>query len=160
VSRISGDGNWLGLCVSFENILHVYHLPDMRLARTLDTDETVAGFEFSPDNQEFAAASSASVQVWNTTTWEQTRCFSNFVSVIYAPGHHAKWLSADYRTAGLYADSTGELLLPLPKGMLPIAHSRDGRYVAFTIDSRRIQIWDLVEVRKQFRDLGIDWEDH
>jgi hypothetical protein len=29
--------------------------------------------------------------------------------------------------------------------------------LAVSVDARRLQVWDLVEVRKQLLDLGLEW---
>jgi hypothetical protein len=41
--------------------------------------------------------------------------------------------------------------------MLPLALSADGQRVAVSVDAQRLQLWDLAEVRAQFRQLGLDW---
>jgi hypothetical protein len=46
----------------------------------------------------------------------------------------------------------------LPTGTLPLALSADGRRLAVSVDARRLQVWDLDEVRARFRELGLDWE--
>jgi len=48
-------------------------------------------------------------------------------------------------------------LLPLPTGMLPLALSPDGRHLAVSVDLRRLQVWDLAEVRAQLSQVGLDW---
>jgi hypothetical protein len=52
-----------------------------------------------------------------------------------------------------------ELLLPLPLGTYPLAVSPDDRYLAVSVDLRRLQVWDLVEVRRQLAEFGLDWRD-
>jgi hypothetical protein len=43
--------------------------------------------------------------------------------------------------------------------MLPMALSSDGRFLAVNVDSRKLQVWDVTEVRRQLRGLGLDWVD-
>jgi hypothetical protein len=40
-----------------------------------------------------------------------------------------------------------------------LALSPDGRFLAVNVDSRRLQVWDVTEVRRQLRRLGLDWVD-
>ena len=63
---------------------------------------------------------------------------------------------------GVYDVETGERL-PGPEdrigGVRALAHSPDGRYLAASVNSRHMQVWDLEEVRRQLRSLGLDWVD-
>ncbi|HTD66908.1 MAG TPA: hypothetical protein VK846_10310, partial [Candidatus Limnocylindria bacterium] len=85
------------------------------------------------------------------------RSLTNFGRLLYATDARAAWLERDSRTAGLYDKQTLEPLLLLPLGMLPMAVSADGRQLAVKVDGRRLQVWDMDELRRQLRDLGLDW---
>jgi hypothetical protein len=98
------------------------------------------------------------IEFWSTATWQRTRVLTNFMGLLYAPMQHGWWLTSDYRSAGLYSSRTREPLLPLPTGTLPLAVSPDGRHVAVSVDAQKLQVWDLIELRRNFRELGIDWE--
>jgi len=52
-----------------------------------------------------------------------------------------------------------ELLLPLPTGKLPLALSPDGHWLAVSVELRQLQVWDLVEARRQLAELGLDWRE-
>jgi WD40 repeat protein len=82
---------------------------------------------------------------------------TNFTDILYSPDGHSFWLTKDYNTAGLYDADTLQPLLPLPNGTLPLAVSPDGRRLAVSVDMRRLQVWDLAEVRERLRELGLDW---
>jgi hypothetical protein len=69
------------------------------------------------------------------------------------------WLTQDYRAGGLHDARTLELLLPLPIGTYPLAVSPDGRLLAVSVGLRRLQVWDLEEVRRQLGQLGLDWQE-
>src|SRR5262249_29053837 len=119
-------------------------------------------FKFSPLGDEVAISSfreGALITFWNTATWERTRTLTNFSRVIYAPDAGALWLTQEQRKAGLYDAHTLEPLLLLPTGMLPLALSPDGLRVVVSVDAQRLQVWDLVALREQFRALGLDWDD-
>jgi hypothetical protein len=69
------------------------------------------------------------------------------------------WLTQQFRAGGLHDARTLELLMPLPIGTYPLAVSPDGRHLAVSVDLRRLQVWDVTEVRRQLRSLGLDWVD-
>ena len=69
------------------------------------------------------------------------------------------WLTKDYRRAGLYDAKSIEPLLLLPPDTLPLALSADGRFLAASVDRRRLQLWDLARVRQRLSELGLDWAD-
>jgi hypothetical protein len=114
--------------------------------------------QFSPGGEEVAICSSrAGVEFWSTATWQRTRALTNFIRVMFAADGRGWWLTKDSRNGGLYEPETLRELLPLPPGALPLALSGDGRYLAVSVDARRLQLWDLSEVQKQLRDLGLGW---
>ena len=79
------------------------------------------------------------------------------MQMLYAPDARSFWLRKDWRTAGLYDARTLEPLLLLPSGMVPLALSADGGHIAVSVNAQRLQVWNLVEVRRQLRELGMDW---
>ena len=159
INRASPDGRWLGINRPFSAILYIYRLPSLEPIARLDNRANISSFEFSPSGQELAVASARCVEFWSTLTWTRTREITNFMGVLYMPDARTMWLTKDYRTAGLYQAGTLEPLLPLPVGMLPLAISPDGQHLAVSVDSRRLQVWDLPEVRGRLRELGLDWEE-
>src|SRR5438128_7511320 len=101
----------------------------------------------SPLGGEVAIVSRRGVEFWSTTTCKRTRHLPNFTAILYSPDARTFWLSTAYRSAGLYDARTAELLLSLPPGTIPLAVSSDGRRLAVSVDARRVQVWDLAEVR-------------
>jgi WD40 repeat protein len=163
MNRASPDGRWLGVLPHYSPSLQVYRLPGLepvaRLAR-LPALGNINFFEFSPAGDEVSLYSSRGVELWSTATWERTRVLTNFSRpFLYAPDGHDLWLTRGLRKAGLYNARTLEPRLLLPAGMLPLAVTRDGRHLAVSIDGQRLQVWDLAELRGQFRALGLDWSE-
>ena len=158
-NRVSPDGRWLGIYRHYTPSVYVHRLPDLERVAKLTHFANVADFCFSPLGDEVAACSSRGISLWSTETWEQTRALTNFTSLLYAPDGRSLWLSKDWRTAGLYDARTLEPRLLLPTGMLPLAVSPDGRQLAVGVDMQRLQVWDLAEVRRQLRELGLDWSE-
>lgn len=161
INGISPDGRWLGIYRSYGTELQVHQLPGMERVARLKHPVSIGEFQFSPLGDEVAIGSLRTqirVDFWSTTTWEHTRTLTNFGGVLYTPDARAMWLTRDQRTAGLYDARTLEPLLLLPKGMLPLAVSPDGRRVAVSVDAQRLQVWDLEELRRRLHELGLDWE--
>jgi WD40 repeat protein/tRNA A-37 threonylcarbamoyl transferase component Bud32 len=156
-SCISPDGKWLGICRSFSRSLYVHSLPGLEQVAKLSHSANINFFRFSPLDDEVALMSRRSVEFWSTATWQRTRTLTNFMGVLYPPDARTLWLTKDPLTAGLYDARTVAPLLPLPAGMVPLAISPDGRRLAVCVDARRLQLWDMLEVRKQLRELGMDW---
>ncbi len=157
VSGSSRDGRWLATFEPFSTELHLYRLPDFAPVATLNARASIGSFEFSPTGDEVAIASTRRVQFWSTSTWQRTREITNFMGIIFSPDRQSCWLTKDFHQAGLYDSRTLEPVLPLPPGMLPLALSPDGRFLAVSVEAQRVQVWDLAQVRKRFRQLGIDW---
>ncbi|HUC85208.1 MAG TPA: serine/threonine-protein kinase [Candidatus Acidoferrales bacterium] len=156
VSLTSPDGRWLGIYQPYSALLHIYGLPEIVEVAVLTNRANIGRFEFSPRGEELAVSTAKGVELWNTATWERTRTLTNFISLLYAPDGRTCWLT-QYRTAGLHDARTFEELLPLPAGTLPLAVSPDGRFLAASVDSQQLQVWDLSEVRSRLAELGLDW---
>jgi WD40 repeat protein len=162
INGVSPDGRWLGIRRPYGKSLYVYRLPHLEEVAKLTHPVSFGQFQFSPRGEEVAIGSFSDgslVTLWNTTTWQHTRTLTNFCRVLYTPYAGAFWLHKDWHNAGLYDARTIEPLLPLPKGMLPLALTPDGRHLAVSVDARRLQVWDLSEIRKQLQTLGLDWVD-
>jgi WD40 repeat protein len=157
ISGASPDGRWLAIFRPYTRLLHIYELPHFNPVATLTNRTIIASFEFSPRVDEVAVSTPKEVEIWDTSNWQRTRELTNFVRLSYTPNDRTLWLTKDYQSAGLYDARTLQLLLPLPVGTLPMAVSPDGRRLAVSVDSRRLQVWDLAEVRTILHGLGLDW---
>jgi WD40 repeat protein len=158
LSGASPDGRWLAMYRSFSPNLYVYRLPGFERVAKLTNEARISLFEFSPQGDEIAVSSRGGVEFWSTTTWQRTRHLPEFNGVLYSRDARTIWLYTRFRAVGLYDARTAEPLLPLPPGTLPLALSPDARHLAVSVDARRMQVWDLAEVRKQLRELGLDWD--
>ncbi|HMJ92041.1 MAG TPA: hypothetical protein VK530_19625, partial [Candidatus Acidoferrum sp.] len=158
VSSASANGRWLGVYRPFTSELHVYRLPRLEPVAKLTAQGDIVTFSFSPSGDEVAISSRRCVEFWNITNARRTRTLTNFTGVVFAPHARHGWLKRD-RMAGLYDLDTLEPQLLLPNGMQPLALSGDGRYLAVTLESRRVQVWDLTELHQRLRELGMDWSE-
>jgi WD40 repeat protein len=153
----SPDERWLGMYRSYSPHLYVYRLPGFERVAKLTNEARSGSFEFSPQGDELAVPTRGGIELWSTTTWQRTRHLPNFNGILYSPDARTFWLSTDWRTAGLHDARTAETLFPLPPNTLPLALSPDGRHLAVSMDQRRVQVWDLAEVRLRLREVGLDW---
>ena len=158
LNGVSPDGRWLGVFRGDTSRIHIYRLPGIEHVATLTNEISIRRFEFSPRGDELAVACGQGVEFWSTSTWQRTRHLPDFNGILYSPDGLTFWLSRELRAAGLYDARTLEPRLPLPAGRIPVAVSPDGRKLVVSSDTRRVQVWDLAEVRRQLRDLGLDWE--
>jgi len=158
MNAASPDGRWLGIFRPFTRVLHIYRMPGFEPVAQLTNDANIKSLEFSHGGDEVLVSAPQVVTAWSTVTWKRTLELKNAKSAFYASQNGTLWLSTDFRSASLFRRRTGQPLLPLPLGMLPLAQSRDGRYLAVSVDARWVQVWDLQEVRKRFHELGIDWD--
>jgi len=157
LSGTSPDARWLGVYRLNGNILSIYRLMTLEPVATLTNWGSINNVQFSPKGDEVAVSSRDRIEFWSTSTWRRTREIRGFMNILYAPDARTMWLMEDYRSAGLYDAETLELLLPLPTGMLPLALDPDGRQLVVSVDLRRLQVWDIRELRRQLRSLGLDW---
>jgi WD40 repeat protein len=157
VNGISPDGKWMGVFAPFGSTLFVYALPDLKPVAKLSALDHIHNFAFSPAGDELAIASGSRVEFWSTASWAPTRTLTNFMNVIYSKDARSLWLWKDTLNSGLYDTQTARPLLLLPREMLPLAVSPDGLKLAVSIAARRVQVWDLAELRRHLRDLAMDW---
>lgn len=158
ISGVSRDGRWLGIYRPYSGTFFVYRLPGLEQVARLRHPAGISDFQFSPLGNEVAIGSSWGLEFWSTSTWERTRALTNAARhVIYASDARTLWLTRDLRSAGLFDARTLEPRLVLPTGMIPLALSADGRQLAVRMDGQRLQVWDLAEIRRQLRELGLDW---
>ncbi len=157
VNGVSPDGRWLGIYQPFGTALSIYRIPGLEPVARLTHSASIGDFQFSPRGDEVAVGTRAGVEFWSTRTWERTRTLTNFTRVLYPPDERTLWLKRELGGAGLYAAGTLKPLLLLPTGMVPLAFSADGQQLAVSVDGRRLQLWDLVALRKLLREMGLDW---
>jgi len=157
VNGVSPDGQWLGIYHPYSPVLSVYRLPGLQPAATLQSLANIGDFRFSPTGDELAVCSQKGVEFWSTNTWTKTRVLTNCTRILFSPSNPTYWLTSDFRTSGLYAATTLNPLLPLPTGILPLALDSSGRRLAVSLDMRHLQVWDLEDVQRQLRELGLGW---
>jgi len=156
---VSPDGRWFAVYRPYTPYLSVHSLPELKPVALLTNASNIRSFQFSPAGDELAVSCRLGVEFWNVATWQRTRAVTNLHSQLYSVDGRTMWLTQQYRAGGLYDARTLELLMPLPINTYPLAVSPDGRRLAVSVDLRRLQVWDLAEVRQQLSKLGLDWQE-
>ena len=158
---VSPDHRYVALRYLSRLWVRVFRTPDMTSVGEIHTGSEVVNFAFTPRGDELAIATRNGVDFYDSIAWQRTRSLpmrmDTYANFIFAPDGETVWISNDARSAALYRVRDLKILLPLPVNTLPLAISPDARYLAVSVESRRLQLWDLEEVRKQLRDLGLDW---
>jgi hypothetical protein len=159
MNAVSPNGEWLAIFRGRTRLVHMYRLPGLEPVATLTNELIIRHIEFSPRGDEIAVACRQGLEFWSTRTWQRTRHLPQFNSILYSPDGLTFWLSEGLRAAGLYHARTAEPILPLPAGAIPLAVSPDGHKLALSMDTRRVQVWNLAELRDRLRELRLDWRD-
>ena len=161
--RVSPNGLWLAFQNQVPPGYQFYGLNPWQESRFAPFEAEVLTEAFTPRCDEVAVATYTSITFLDTNRWEPQRRFpvvlDRNAQITFMPDGKAFWLRRDARRATLHDSRTFEMLLQLPVGMLPLAVSPDSRHLAVSVDARRVQVWDLAEVRKRFGELGVVWRD-
>jgi WD40 repeat protein len=161
MGTVSPDGRWLAVIYSYSPLITVYRLPQVLQVARFTTTNLVARVRFSPRSDELLVINRGGIEQWDTKRWQLRRHEPGSPVadgyVLYSPDQDALWRVTNYHDTALCARRDLEPILPLPANLAPLAVSNDGRRLAVSADDQRVQVWDLVELRKQFRDLGLDW---
>ena len=159
--KISPNGSWGAFRKDNPPFEMVYRLKPWDGLKFIEADAEVFAEAFTPGSDELAVATETSVTFLDTHRWERQRRFpvllGRHTELIFAADGEAFWLVHDAGSAALHDTRTFETLLPLPVGTIPLAVSPDGVHLAVSVDAWRVQLWNMVEVRKQLRELGLDW---
>ena len=158
---VSPDGRWLAMTYSFSQEVTVYRLPQFEQAARLETSNFVASVWFDPAGTELTIINRSGVEQWDTSTWRLRRHQPgppvSDAYVIYSPQGNSLWQVTNFRDPVLYDRTTLQTILPLPSAVLPLALSRDNRFLAVSVDDQRVQIWDFLQLHEHLRKLGLDW---
>jgi WD40 repeat protein len=158
---VSPDGRWLAMTYSFSREVTVYRLPQFEQAARLETSNFVSSVWFDPAGTELTIFNRSGVEQWDTSTWRLRRRQSgppvSDAYVIYSPDGNNLWQVTNFRDPQLFDRATLQAILPLPSASLPLALSRDNRFLAVSVDDQLVQIWDFLQLHSHLRKLGLDW---
>jgi serine/threonine protein kinase/WD40 repeat protein len=159
VSVASPDGHWLAIAKG--GWMQFFQRQPWKGRGLADFGSRILCHAFTPRGDELAVATAKGVSFLETNHWTIRRtlplALSGNARLLFTPDGRSFWLAHDARNAALYDLETLSVILPLPENVRPVALSADSRYLAVEVDARRLQVWDLVEIRRQLHDLGLDW---
>jgi WD40 repeat protein/predicted Ser/Thr protein kinase len=127
----------------------------------VDIGARILNHQFTATGDELAVATATGLTFLETNRWTTQRTFpvalDGNMQLLFTPDRRGFWLARDTREAALHDLSTFEALLPLPRGVSPLALDPSGRYLAASVDGRHVQVCDLEAIRKELRALNLDW---
>jgi WD40 repeat protein len=158
---VSRRDQWLALRYPVSPIIDLFRVPNLSSNIRVTTGAEVMTLDFNPNEDELAVATAAGLEIHGAPNWECSRrgpmTMDRYAHLLFAPDGRTLWVARDTRSAGLYDALTLEVLLPLPRGTVPLALSPDGRHLAVSVETRRVQVWDLAMLRDQLQQLGLSW---
>ncbi len=158
ISDMSPDGRFVTIYAPYSKVLHVYSLPGLERAANLTNQLPISKVTFPQGSSGLAVCTRKRIEFWDTATWRKIREVPDSMEYIVSPKSGAVWLMRDFSSAGLYDSTSLQSLLPLPKGTSPLALSPDERWLAVSAGDGKVQVWDLIEVRRRLGELGLDWK--
>jgi WD40 repeat protein len=168
IGTISPTGKWFATCASGARGIELWDATTGKHARSLATESPVYGASFSPDDRWLAVDTASELVLFRNGSW--------------SVGHRLVWDALEDQSTprgGLSFSVDGALLavhragyeirliraidgrviatLPTEAPHAYVSFSPDGRYLTTIGPGLTIQRWDLALVRKQLRELGLDW---
>jgi WD40 repeat protein len=166
IVSLSPDNRWAAAAAHLGNGVTVWDARSGALVRHLITNES-ARVVFNPDGRTLVTLTVREYAFWDTATWQARRRvpldLSGDVPGAIAFSGNGRWLALapDRRRIVLLDPGTGRELATLTSPSLDnfeqMAFSSDGRYLAAATLNRAIQLWDLLSLRKELTELGLDW---
>jgi WD40 repeat protein len=169
----SPDGRWAAGGFWRRGVVTVWDVTAGRVAHELPTGERAnhgtAMVAFSPDGQWLAASGEFETRFWRAGTWDLAfdirRDHPQEVPPLPAftrDGRLAALALAPARIALVDLTAGGRevtsLTIPEPREANCLCFSPDGGRLAVTTNRHTTQLWDLRAIRRQLRDLGLDWD--
>lgn len=160
---LSRDEQWFATVPQQGSVVRIFHLPELTTEGSLTNGAPVRALAFAPDGSTLAVLTGTSLNLWDLASGRITLSrpaeAGRFANLQYASDGHFLMVVESIRSGALLDARTLEPLLPLPTWTHPLAMSTDSRYLAVDVESRRVQLWELPDVRARLRGLGVDWKD-
>jgi serine/threonine protein kinase/WD40 repeat protein/Flp pilus assembly protein TadD len=161
---ISPDGRWVALSNHFGEppFVVVWERAARRPVATLDVPTSTRS-EFSPDGRWLVTSALGSCRLWEVGTWRLARTIDAQIRAATFSPDSTLLAAASYEVVQLHDPATGRLVatLDLPEQSMPVdmGFSGDGRkLVVMDFASGRVLVWDLVLIRTELANLGLDWD--
>jgi serine/threonine protein kinase/WD40 repeat protein/Tfp pilus assembly protein PilF len=162
--RLLATGNWQGRGVKVWNAQTGQPVHAFDWDREGPEEET-AHVAFSPDGKWLVTATAVESAIWDVTSWQKKYGFrrenagSTVGWAVFAPDGSMLALLHTARAVRLVNPVTGRELATLPAGGTPFCFSPDGsQLVTDAAGEGAFQVWDLRLIRRQLREMGLDWD--
>jgi WD40 repeat protein len=160
---LSRDERWFAAVPQRGSIIRIFRVPELTTEGWLTNGAPVRALTFAPDGFTLAVLTVTNLYLWDLASHRITLSrpieAGRFANLQYAPDGRFLMVVESIRSGALLDARTLEPLLPLPTWTHPLALSTDSRYLAVDVESRRVQVWDLPDVRARLHSLGVDWKD-
>lgn len=163
---LSPDGKRLATLTNEGWHLAVWNADTGERIEEIDSNIRATGIAFSPDNLWLAANGVKDRFLWRVTDWKQifqAPSDGRFPGdVCFSPDSRLIAMPHDRNSLELIDRATFD-----PVILLTSSEPRDRETVAFSANGRQListrgtdfEVWDLIELRNQLRELSIDWND-
>ena len=160
---VSPNGRWLATCPLLGQAIEVRDLENEQVVWSQKGDYGRA--LFSPEGRRLATTMADKVSFWEVGSWRllnEASCKAAGTMTFSPNGSLLAVNSAD-GIVMLMNPTTGETLArlqnPDPRiDPFHLAFSSDGTLLAMANGRRGVQVWDLIQVRKTLRVMGLDWD--
>jgi WD40 repeat protein/tRNA A-37 threonylcarbamoyl transferase component Bud32 len=161
---LSPDGQWAATSTWGGRGIKLWEARRGKLARDILPEEAGGNVQFSPDGRWLLVATERDYQFWEVGPWRLARDISRNGSQVpglmaFSPDCRVLAVNASRAAIHLIEPETGRRLATLEPpdftNTAAMAFSRDGAQLAIS-GSNRIQVWDLLAVRRQWAAMGLD----
>ena len=164
---VSADGSLVATCSHGVPLgtcgCKVWNVVDGTLVKELSAYH-VSNARFSPDGRWLALSDDSGVRLWRVGTWQEgPRLSDRLTRCAFRPDSRLIAVGGDPGVVRLCVTETGRELarleVPDATRLTPACFSRDGsQFFAFGDEDRAIHVWDLRRIRRQLKELGLDWD--
>jgi WD40 repeat protein len=167
-AAVSPDGCWVATCSWFSDgrskSTRIWDAASGRQVHELPL-EAVTLARFSPDGRWLATYNWSGTQLWEVGTWQPARRFEPtlFNPDMFSPKGRLVALGGVFGVVRLVEIETGKeiarLTGPEPTHYTPLCFTPDGTgLIATGADQKTLHVWDLRAIRRQLKQMDLDWE--
>jgi serine/threonine protein kinase/WD40 repeat protein/tetratricopeptide (TPR) repeat protein len=164
----SADGRWLATGNWGWRGVRVWDARTGRPEHDFDLggpEERAAWPAFSPDGKWLATGTAAEYRFWEVGSWNKRHGLSRENAgqtpgwIVFSPDGQVLAVRHSMTEVRLVDPATGREFARLPAAGSPICFSPDGsQLVTDARSDGAFQVWDLREIRRQLKEMGLDWD--